>query len=130
MSTELSQNQNNALSNEPRAAARTQALRPYFEVESGKSSHEVRVYLPGVPKGEARVSLEGRRLTVEGSRKSPVEEGWKAVRRELPFGDYQLVLDLNVEIDDQKISARSEDGVLHVTLPVAKEALPRTISID
>ena len=49
---------------------------------------------------------------------------------ELRVHDFRLQLQLNVKIDTDQISARSEAGVLTVSLPVAEESKPRTIAVE
>ena len=44
-------------------------------------------------------------------------------------GTFQRVLSLNVPVDRDKVTARSENGIVRVILPKAGEAKPRKISI-
>ncbi len=55
---------------------------------------------------------------------------WKPLYRELSDVNYQLKLKLNVPVEDSKLSAKLEDGVLTLTLPVKEAAKPRTIAVS
>ena len=48
---------------------------------------------------------------------------------EYNVGHYARSFTLSNQIDQEKISAQLEDGVLTLTLPKAKQARPRRISI-
>ena len=115
----------------PNAQARPQRyLRPHYEVSGDKDAYTVRVYLPGVPKEGVELTLDRERLHIVGRRRELAQESWQPVFRETTDADYRLQLDLNVEVDDTKIEARTENGVLTLRLPVAETAKPRSIQVD
>ncbi len=105
-------------------------LKPYYEVGGDELAYNVTVYVPGVGKKGVNLSLEKGELLVEADRTHRPNQNWKAAHREIPEADYRLRLQLNVDIDESKISAKVEDGILRIELPVAEEAKPRTISVD
>ena len=57
-------------------------------------------------------------------------EGWRPLRRELTTGDFRLSLRLNVPVNEAKIKASVENGVLDLSLPKADEVKPRKIKIS
>lgn len=103
--------------------------RPYYTVDGDKEAYTVRVFMPGVAKTDYNVSLHRDELVVEGRKVMPLPTEAKWLHREITGEAYKLRLRLNVDVDAEAIKAHSEDGVLTVTLPVAKEARPRTIKI-
>lgn len=105
-------------------------LRPYYEVTGDRDTYQVHVYLPGVAKDGATITLEKDNLLVEATRQPHWQEGWRPVHREIPAADFRLRLQLNMAVDEDRISATSHDGVLTINLPVAEEAKPRTIAIE
>lgn len=105
-------------------------IKPYYEVDGDNERYEVRVMLPGVSRDGVGITLEKSELIIEGHREFRVAEDWKTLHQEIPTGDYQLRLQLNVEIDEEKIKARTENGILTIELPVAAEAKPRTIEVN
>ena len=102
---------------------------PRYDVEKHDHTYEVRVYLPGVAKGDASITIDQDSLIVEASRQSHWDENWRSVHREIPIADYRLQLELNVHVNEDAIRANSEEGVLTIHLPVAEEARPRTIKV-
>ncbi len=105
-------------------------VRPFYNVEERANDYEVRVYMPGVSKQGTQISLENDELTVAGTRVDKLPEGWRTVSRETRDENYLLRLRLNVEIDGERIAAKTEDGVLRLSLPKAEAAKPRRIAIE
>lgn len=105
-------------------------LKPFYEVREEKDAYHVSVFMPGVAKNDVRITLEKDRIFIEGSRRDFAESSWKPVFREIPDADYRLQLELNVDIDEGSIEARTDMGVLDLRLPVAEAARPRTIAVE
>jgi HSP20 family protein len=128
MNTEMTTTQ---AQNAPAREARAQRyVKPYYEVETGTDAYNVRVFMPGVAKAGVKITLEGDRLFIQGSRGALAPESWKPLHREIPDADFRLQLELNVHIDEKHIEARTENGVLNLRLPVAEAAKPRQITIE
>jgi HSP20 family protein len=85
--------------------------------------------MPGVEKKDINVSLENDVLRVDGQIDFAKYEGMEPVYTEYNVGPYTRAFTVSDKIDQEKISAQVEDGVLTLTLPKAKEALLRRISI-
>ncbi len=86
--------------------------------------------LPGLGPDEVELSLTGETLTIRGDRKRPEgipEESYR--RQERPFGRKARTLTLPDRVDGAGVSASFADGVLTVSLPKAREARPRQISV-
>ncbi|MGC9452710.1 MAG: Hsp20/alpha crystallin family protein [Oceanipulchritudo sp.] len=125
MSTELQKQETQAP-----ATREASYRRPYYRVRGNKETYTVEVYMPGVAKGDYNVSLKRDELLVEGRKVLPLPSEAKWIHREITPESYKLRLQLNLDVDPEGISAKSEDGVLTITLPVAKESRPRTIKIS
>lgn len=109
----------------------TESVRkPLYNVNGSADAYEVRVELPGVPKSGVKLDLEDNILTVRGERSSNVREGMKALHRELSPLNYLLRLRLNTPVDEDKMNAKLEDGVLTLTLPLKQTAKPRQITVN
>lgn len=104
--------------------------KPRYEVKARENAYHVNVYMPGVTRDDVKITLEGDTLTVESMRPPHMRPNWESLHREISERKYQLHLQLNIDIDPEGIIAHSENGVLEVILPVAKEAMQRTIPIS
>lgn len=125
MSTEISKQ-----TSTPTTARRQEYLRPHYTVGGTDQAYEVDVFLPGVARDQASITLENNTLLVEAHRTPHAAEGWRPIHQEIPTADYRLRLQLNVRVDENQITANSHDGVLKILLPVAEEAKPRSIQIQ
>ena len=84
--------------------------------------------MPGVERDDVTVDLRDNRLTITG-RVRPVEERWRPLMTEYRSGHYMRQFTLGSQIDQERIEARLEDGVLTLRLPKVEEARPRQIPI-
>jgi len=89
----------------------------------------VTMEMAGVEKKDLSVALENDALRVEGRIDFSRYEGLEPVYTEYNVGPYARSFALSSKIDQEKISAQLEDGVLTLTLPKAKQAEPRRIAI-
>ncbi len=114
----------------PATSGVTESLRkPLYNVNGNAEAYEVRVEMPGVPKSGVKLDLEDNILTVRGERNTTVAEGMKALHRELSPLSYLLRLRLNTPVEEDKMTAKLEDGVLTLRLPLKEVAKPRQIPV-
>ena len=85
--------------------------------------------MPGVSKDNVDVQIENDVLRVEGKIDYTAYKDIEPVYTEYNIGHYARAFTLSNKIDRDAISARVEEGVLTLTLPKAKEAMPRRITI-
>ncbi|HLJ05103.1 MAG TPA: Hsp20/alpha crystallin family protein [Acetobacteraceae bacterium] len=85
--------------------------------------------MPGVSKDNVDVQIENDVLRVEGKIDYATYKDIEPVYTEYNIGHYARAFTLSNKIDRDAISARVDDGVLTLTLPKAKEAMPRRITI-
>jgi HSP20 family protein len=85
--------------------------------------------MPGVTSKNVDIDLRESVLTIEG-RISPVEgEKEVTVYREFDWGDYLRQFTLSDAIDQEKITAKMDQGVLRLTLPKAEKRKPQKIQV-
>ena len=95
-----------------------------YETENGLT---VVTDLPGVAKDGVEIKVEDNVLTIKG--KTAYTPPENAIRREFNLVDFYRQFQLNDEVDQEKISAESKNGVLTITLPKAEKSKPRQINV-
>ena len=115
-----------------RMAQATTEWAPSVDVLPKDGDLVVRAEMPGVKPKDVHVAVHNRVLTISGERKLDQEEeraGYYV--RELRHGSFQRSMLLPEGVDEEKIHARYQDGILEVTLEGAAAARePRSIQIE
>jgi HSP20 family protein len=106
------------------------SVKPVFHVNETDEAYGLTVYLPGVEKSGLDITAEAGEFRIVGRRTWKQPEGWTALYRESPMGDYELVLTHDNAIDADKIAAELRNGVLRVSLPKAEALKPRKIAVS
>ena len=83
--------------------------------------------LPGVDKDGVDIRVEDGILTIKGKANYSPPAG--IVREEFNLQGYYRQFQLSDEVDQDKISAESKNGVLTITLPKAEKSKPRQIKV-
>ena len=102
---------------------------PYADIYDTDNALCVVMEMPGVEKKDLNVALENSVLRVDGQINFSKYEGMEPVYTEYNIGHYARSFTLSNKVDQEQISAQLDDGVLTLTLPKAKEAQPRRISV-
>ncbi|NDA15717.1 MAG: hypothetical protein EBZ14_10790 [Gammaproteobacteria bacterium] len=91
----------------------------------------MRELLPGVARDGLNVTINDGVLTINAERKEEKkdEKDGRLIRQERYYGKFVRSLRLGSDIDEARIDARYEDGVLHLTLPKTAEIKPRKVDI-
>ncbi|WP_456403800.1 Hsp20/alpha crystallin family protein [Hydrogenimonas sp.] len=100
------------------------AFVPTVNTREDENAYVVEVDLPGVKKEDIKVNIdpEKRTLTISGERKFKEEvkkEDYYKV--ESSYGKFMRTFSLPENVDAENIDAKTEDGVLTVTLPKVKK---------
>ncbi len=107
------------------------AWSPSIDVSEGEDAITVRVELPGVDPKDIDVSLSGDALTVSGEKREETEERregyYHAERR---FGSFRRTVPLPAPVDEEKIAAEYDKGVLTVRVEKSAAAAARRIPIQ
>jgi HSP20 family molecular chaperone IbpA len=103
---------------------------PYADIYETDDALAVVLEMPGAEKKDLNVALENDVLKVDGRIDFTKYENIEPVYAEYNVGHYARSFTLSNKVDQDKISANLEDGVLTLTLPKAKHAQPRKIAIE
>lgn len=104
--------------------------KPATDIIETKEDLVLYMDMPGVNKGSVDIRVEKNQLTVDGRIDYSRYEALKAQYAEYNVGHYTRSFQLSSEIDQEKISAKLEDGVLTLNLPKAEQAKPKQISVS
>ena len=85
--------------------------------------------LPGVKPDHLSIDLKDDVLTIRGDVESPEGKGEAPVMQEFGWGSYYRQFSLAETVDQSKIEAKLNDGVLRLELPKVERAKPRTIAV-
>ncbi|MBP3037306.1 Hsp20/alpha crystallin family protein [Arthrobacter sp. zg-ZUI100] len=86
--------------------------------------------LPGIDPGSVDVDVDGQLLTIRAERTIQTSEGVNWLTRERESGSFLRQLNLGQGINIEGISAKYENGVLSVLIPVSERAKPRKIEVS
>jgi HSP20 family protein len=103
---------------------------PALDIAERKDAYLVTVELPGVKPGDVEIMFEDGLLTIQGERLSAHDaDGEKVHRAERRYGAYRRSITLPSHVQGDRIEASAQDGVLHVTVPKAKEMQAKRIKV-
>jgi HSP20 family protein len=97
-----------------------------FEDESGITLY---ADLPGVPRENLGVRVDGEDLVIEASAAAGGPDPMELVYGEAQLAAYRRQFTLSRELDRSRIEATLKDGVLRLVIPKAEEARPRRIEV-
>ena len=107
----------------------TRAFLPATDIFESADALTIVMEMAGVDKKNLDVNVEDGILTVEGRLDFSKYEGMQPVYTEYNIGHYRRSFSLSSKIDQDRISAQMQNGVLTLLLPKAEEAKPRRISV-
>ena len=114
-----------------RAAAQDdRAMVPRVDVLEDESGITLLADLPGVPREQLELKVEGDTLLIEGTVAAFAPEGLEAVYAEVRLPRYRRAFTLSRELDSSAIQAQLRDGVLNLRIPKQAHAQPRRIEVQ
>ena len=86
--------------------------------------------VPGINEKDIEISLEDNTLSIKGERKfekETKEENFHRIERS--YGSFFRSFSLPANIDQEKIQAEHENGILRITMPKKAELKPKVIKV-
>jgi len=108
---------------------RIEYVAPRVNLHQDAEGYILEAEMPGVGKDGIEVTIEEGKLTLVGHHRENSPRGRLVYRERRPTA-YRRVFDLDPHIDAGKVSARIEQGLLHVHLPKAETAKPRKVTVS
>ena len=112
------------------AQAPQRAVLPAVDVYEDDAGITLLADMPGVPRDQLELKVEGDALSIEGGVRTLTPEGLEAVYAELRVPRYRRTFTLSRELDASRIDASLKDGVLTLRIPKQAYAQPRRIEVQ
>lgn len=103
---------------QPTQANKRRVSVPRYEIYSREGGYEILAHMPGVQADGLSVELENRTLTIKGSAAPLDLEGFKPLYTEFAFADYEAAFRIPSDVDDEKVTANLDRGVLSLSMPL------------
>ena len=126
---ELQVQQKRQVEDKDEATIPARVFLPNTDIYETEDALTVVMEMPGVEKSNVEVGVEEGVLKVYGRIDFSKYEGLQPVYTEYNIGHYARSFRLSSKIDQTKIRAQMNDGVLSLVLPKVEEAKPRVISV-
>jgi HSP20 family molecular chaperone IbpA len=105
------------------------AVLPAVDVFEDASGITLLADMPGVPKEQLELKVEGESLLIEGGVQPGTPDGLEAIYAEVRVPRYRRSFTLSRELDTTRIEANLKDGVLNLRIPKQAHAQPRRITV-
>jgi HSP20 family protein len=106
------------------------AMLPRVDVLEDDTGITLLADLPGVPKDQLELKVDGDTLLIEGTVTPQTPERLEPVYAEVRVPRYRRVFTLSRELDPGRIEANLKDGVLKLRIPKQEHAQPRRIQVQ
>ncbi len=106
------------------------AWAPSVDIYETENELVMNAEIPGIEENDVEVKIEDNSLTIQGERKmekETKEENYHRVERS--YGGFYRTFSLPHYIDQEKIKAEHNNGVLKIRLPKKPELKPRNVKI-
>ena len=104
---------------------------PAVDIYEDENSVTIKAEVPDIDQKDIEVRIEDNTLTLRGERKHNKEvkkENYHRVERY--YGQFQRSFSLPHSIDQEKVKATCDKGVLTITLPKREETKPKQINVE
>ena len=91
-------------------------------------SYVIELIVPGLEPDDLEIEIVEKTIDIQGEFKA-ADEDVKYLRKERTTGKFRRVIRLPKLLEMEKSEADLKNGILSLRVPVAEEALPRTIKI-
>lgn len=105
-------------------------IAPLINIYETKDEFFLTANMPGVKKEDVKIKLEEGNLLIMGRIDYEDSVNKKYVLQETEFGNYYRRFKISDSIDESKIDAKLENGVLNIKLPKHDRIKPRSIDIQ
>jgi len=93
-----------------------------LDIEENEREYRVKAEMPGVRKEDIQVTVDGTLLAIRARADGPrhdakADDGQRNLVSELRHGEFSRAVRLSHEIEEKKVHAKLENGILSLTCP-------------
>jgi HSP20 family protein len=105
----------------------TNTTLPSVNIKEDTEGFEVELAAPGLNKKDFKIEINNDVLTISSEKKIEKEtkEGEQFTKREFSYQSFSRSFSLPATVENEKISAKYENGILYISIPKREEAKPR-----
>jgi HSP20 family protein len=105
-------------------------IEPEVDVVEQDENIIVKAQVPGIPKENIALEVNGDQLTIKGEhRQEKDEKKENFYRQEIQYGSFYRIIDLPSEVETKDAGASLKNGILEITLKKSKASFPKKIEI-
>jgi HSP20 family protein len=103
---------------------------PLLDIKEDKEKYTIGIEIPGVEKKDLKISVKREKLIIQGEKKEEKKrEEESYLRVERSYGNFTRSVSLPTEVDQSKITAKYNDGVLRITLPKTEKGKAKEVEV-
>lgn len=106
-----------------------QAVLPAVDVYENPHGITLLADMPGVPRDQLEIKVEGESLLIEGAVQTNTPQGLEPIHAEVRIPRYRRSFSLSRELDTSAIQANLKEGVLTLHIPKKAHAQARKIPV-
>ncbi len=103
---------------------------PSVDIYETENAIIMNAEVPGIDEEDIEIKIEDNTLTINGERKLEKETSEENYHRiERSYGSFYRSFTIPRQIDQDKINAEHDNGVLRITMPKKPESKPKTVRV-
>lgn len=97
---------------------------PAVNIRENKDNYTIEMAVPGMKKEDFKINVDGDLITISSEKESESKEEQKGyTKREYNYSSFSRSFTLPTAANTEKINARYDNGVLHLTIPKREETV-------
>jgi HSP20 family protein len=103
---------------------------PLLDIKEDKENFIIDIEVPGVDKNDLKISIKKGNLVVQGEKKEEKKrEEESYLRVERSYGNFMRSVNLPTEVNQLKITAQYNNGVLKIILPKTQKQKDKEVEV-
>ncbi len=103
---------------------------PLLDIREDKDKYTIGIEIPGVEKKDLKISVKKENLVIQGEKKEEKKKQEESyLRVERSYGKFMRSISLPTEVEQSKITAKYNNGVLKIVLPKTKKGKVREVEV-